>query len=594
MRVAVACAATLCLAAATNAQEKSPDVPAGDASLSGRVVHDARQDAGAGVGVILYSLSPSGEPGLRQTRTDPQGAFRFEGISGDPEMVYLVGTRVGGVPFGTRVAFEAGEQQRQVEIQVSDPSRRAADVTSLEAQIRFQRGCSHLRVQHRHPLENETERVIFVPTEDREGAEPLLELLLPETATGIETPLGDALDGFDREGRRLRFWGPVYPGTSGVEFGYGVPLAPESVLRIGFPRGIEELRVFAPVAGPRVAGKTLHDEAERMLPTGMHRSWRSDAIDAGGELGLEVGLEDALQADALRVSEARIWTELDDAALDVSEQYELEVEGPEPLESPSGAPLLCVALPPDASALRFSNAALEMGLTRDPEGSLALHGPIPPGPSTLALRYQLPANPGTFRFERPFSREIPLLTLLVADTGLIAKGSRLHRRRPVRTGDRSYLHLEAFGIEAGETVSLDLVPVLQRRALPRLASSGFVLLAGLSALLFLVAPLRLPPEREDDEQDSEAPAISTERQAVYQALEALDDDFETGKLTEEDHDRMRGELRARAVALLRAERGSRPARDVAARACSSCGAVVAPEHRFCAQCGAPLAPERAG
>ena len=50
-------------AIAAAAQERPPDVPAGDARLIGRVVHDERADAGAGVGIILYSLSASGEPG---------------------------------------------------------------------------------------------------------------------------------------------------------------------------------------------------------------------------------------------------------------------------------------------------------------------------------------------------------------------------------------------------------------------------------------------------------------------------------------------------------------------------------------------------
>lgn len=576
---------SLCLGAFASAQEQPPDVPSGDASLTGRVIHAQRQDAGAGVGVILYSLSPAGEPGLRQTRADAQGAFRFEGISSDPEMVYLVGTRVSGVPFGARAAFQPGQETLEVEIRVSDPSREAADVTPLEASLRLQRGCSHLRVHHRHPLRNDTGRVVFVPPEERALATPLLELLLPEGATGIETPLGDALEGFDRDGRRLRYWGPVYPGASGLEFSYGLPLAAESLLRVGFPEGVDALRVFTPIDGARVTGDDLREEGEQTLPSGGHLALRADPIAEGGELALKVTLEDAVPGDAPRISEARLWLELDDAALDVSEQYELSVEGTGPLESGSDAPLLCVPLPPDAEALRFSNASLDLGLSRDPGGALALYGPIPPGTSRVSLRYQLPANPGAFRFDREFSREVPLLTLLVADTGLVPEASRLHRRRPVRTEDRSYLHLEAFAIEAGETVSLELVPLPQRRALPGLATSGFLLLAGLSALLFLIAPLRAEPGRAED--TSPSPAISTEREAVYQAVEALDEDFETGKLTAEDHARMRSELRARAVVLLREERGALRAHDVAPPTCSRCGAALGEAHRFCSQCGAP-------
>jgi hypothetical protein len=196
---------------------------------------------------------------------------------------------------------------------------------------------------------------------------------------------------------------------------------------------------------------------------------------------------------------------------------------------------------------------------------------------------------------------VPLLTLLVADTGLIPTAESLHPRRPVRTEDRSYLHLEGFGIEPGETVSVLLTPLQKRRSLPALASSGFVLLAGLGALLFLVAPLR---SQREGTQPVEADGISTGRQAVYQAIEALDDDLETGKLTQEDHQRMRGELRARAVALLREEREAQHTREPlrkereaegaaaplpeARTACSGCGATPGPADRFCSQCGASL------
>ena len=183
---------------------------------------------------------------------------------------------------------------------------------------------------------------------------------------------------------------------------------------------------------------------------------------------------------------------------------------------------------------------------------------------------------------------MPLLTLLVADTGLIPTADSLHPRRPVRTEDRSYLHLEGFGIEAGETLSVLLTPLQKRRSLPALASSGFVLLAGLGALLFLVAPLR---SQREGTQPVEADSISTGRQAVYQAIEALDDDLETGKLTQEDHQRMRGELRARAVALLREEReaqGAAAPLPEARPACSGCGATPGPADRFCSQCGASL------
>ena len=584
MKRGVALAAAL-LAAAATAQDAPPDVPPGDARLSGRVIHESRPAAVAGAGVILYSLSPAGDPGLRQTHADADGAFHFEGISGDPAMVYLVGTRVEGVPFGARVTFAEGERQAQVEIRASDPSRDAADVARLPGEIRLERGCSHLRVRHLQPLRNPTERVVYVSPDARDGAAPILELLLPEDASEVELLTGGAPDSLERDGRRLRFFGPVYPGESSLELGYGVPLAGASELRIGFPAGSDPLRVLTLVGGTRVSGADLTPAGDAVLASGMHRVLRSAPIAPGGELVLELALA-VPEAEALALAEARIWLELDDAMLDVSEQYQLRVEGGSPLDPEGDAPLLCVELPAGAEDLRFSTPSLDMDLTRDPQGALALHGPIPAGESSLSLRYRLPAAPGTVRFERHLGHDLPLLSVFVADTGLVPTATRLHRRRPIRTDDRSYLHLEAFGIAGGETVAIDLRPLPQRRGLPALASSGFVLLAGVVALAFLIAPLR--GRVEVDRGEGDAPGVSVEREALYQAIEALDEDFETGKLSEADHARMRQELRARAVELLRREREAVEVRPEPAAGCPGCAAAVAPGDRFCAQCGARL------
>jgi len=81
---------------------------------------------------------------------------------------------------------------------------------------------------------------------------------------------------------------------------------------------------------------------------------------------------------------------------------------------------------------------------------------------------------------------------------------------------------------------------------------------------------------------------SVEREAVYRAIEALDEDFETGKLSSDDHARMRAELRAEAVALLQSERSAAAPKPVAAPVCPGCGTAVRIADRFCSQCGAPL------
>ena len=587
MRIVAALLAAIGLALPAAGQEEGPpDVPAGPAAIEGRVVDE---DSGAGVGdvlVILYSLLPSGEPGLRQGRADAEGRFRFADVSGDPGVVYLVGTRVGGVPFGARAVFQEGEPVRSVTIEVSEPSLDTGAVSLAPAEIRLEQGCDTLRVHHLQTLTNGAGRVVYVPPDARGEAESLFELLLPEGASEVESPVGTAAEGFLREGRRLRFFGPVYPGSATIEFAYALA-DPGEAFAIGFPRGAEGARVLVP-SGMSVDAGALRDEGERPLPNGVHRSLQSGPLGAGDALLLAVQV-DAGASVPLTLAEARMWLELDDAAIDVRELYQIHVDGG-PATSASGEPLLCIPLPSGAQALRFSDASMQLGLSRDPGGALALRGPLPPGDSTLSLGYRLPIAAQPAGFERRFGRDVDLVTLLVADTGIVPESQRLHRRRPIRTEDRSYLHLEAYGVEAGEAVSVALRAIPPRRPLPALASSGFVLLLAATAVLYLVAPLRRATGADTPERDS---VISRERQAVYASIDDLDEDFETGKLSAEDHARMRDELRARAVALLAAERAAEASAEETKSTdcprCPRCDVETAPDDRFCRQCGAPLA-----
>ena len=194
-----------------------------------------------------------------------------------------------------------------------------------------------------------------------------------------------------------------------------------------------------------------------------------------------------------------------------------------------------------------------MGLHAEASGVLAIRGPLPPGDSTLALGYRLPVEGNTLRFERHFPRPLPLLSVVVADTGVLAKTTRLHRLRSIRTEDRTYLQLEGFEIEPEERVVIDLKQLPAPRPLSPLASAGFAALAAAGAIAFLIAPLRGGRQPEDG-AETRAARLAAEREGVYASIRDLDEDFETGKLSEQDHTALRAELRAQAVRLLQRER----------------------------------------
>ena len=555
------------------AAQQPVDVPSGPATLRGRLVHATRPETVRGVRVLLYSLSADGEPGLRLAVTDAEGGFVFEEISNDPSTVYLVGTRVEEVPFGSRVSFAEGELSQSVEILVREHTSDASLLGDEEIQLRFDRGCTQLRVLHSHLLKNDGEAVIFVPPQERDGRAPLLRVELPTEAEGFETLVGS--EGVERDGTTLRFWGPLHPGGQDLQFSYGLPLEKSLRFELGFDRADGRVRLLSPRRGTRVEAADSSPGDDVQLDGRSYRS-RVGTLSAEGTLSLHV--EPVPPGDEVRLESAgaRIWLELDDASLEVNEQLELQVSGSSPLPPAADGPLLCLELPNGAEDLRFSSESLELGLSRDPSGALALRGPLPAGESALAFRYQLPVREEPFDFVRRFAGELPLLSVLIADTGVVVDTSRLHPRRPVRTQDRNYLHLEAFSVEPGEEVSLRLSRLSRARNLSGLAGSTVLLLGAAAALVFLVAPLR--GRREAQPAAETRSREAGERELLVLALRDLEEDFETGKLSAEDHEAMRSELRARAVTLLAAERERE--RHPASPAPSD-----APRPRLCPKCG---------
>jgi hypothetical protein len=585
--------AALALAAA-QAQEQQqqaqpPDVPAGDATLRGRLV----AKGGASVAdalVILYSLQPDGEPGLRSTQSDAKGAFLFEKIAGDPGIVYLVGTRVGGVPYGVRAVFAAGASEKTVEIAVSEPTEDRSRLSHGAARVRVERGCTHVRVLQSQSLENASERVLYIAPERRAEAKALLSVKLPEGAAGFEPITTVTPDALELRDGAVHFWGPLHPGSHEIEWGFGLPLEAAQALRIVYPDGAPQVDLLLP-AGASASGPGLAAEGTRTLPSGEFALFAGKRIAPGGALDAKLDLGAASDGPRPRIEEARMWMELDDVALDVSEQMLLRVDGDQALES-DGQPLLCVPLPEDAQDLRFGADTLGLGLTRDPSGALALSGPIPPGETPLALRYRLPAQSGAHTFVRRFGSDVPLLEVFVADTGLRIHSERLHRRRPVVTEDRVYLQLEAFALGAGEEVAISLEPLPARRGPARAFAFGAVAIGAIFAGAFLLAPLRKSGAQAEAAEREEA-SIAL-RESLYRAIDALDEDLETEKLSPQDHAEMRAALRARAVELLASEREAQPAAAPPPQPafCTSCGAKQRAGDRFCSQCGARQEAQR--
>ncbi len=455
-----------------------------------------------------------------------------------------------------------------------------------DSTLRIDRGCEKLQVSEVHELHNPTGRVIYLGEAERAGREPLLRAELPALASDFAAPPGTLPESFERTGEELRFWGPLHPGSHRLEFSYALPGEPGSLeLERRFGSDTPRVVFLTHPRGPQVRGARLQPAGERSVEGRAYRAVEARQLAAGERLAYSLTIAAAPEAP-ISLVHSKIWLELDDAALEVEEQHVLRVEGEAPLVAENDAPLLCLAVPDGAGDLRFSPTSLAIGLEPDPFGALAVRGPIPAGASELAVGYRLPVEGGAFRFERRFPRALPLLSVVVADTGILAETTRLHRLRSVRSEDRNYLQLEGFEIEPQERVVIDLRQLPAPRRLSALASTGFAALAAAGVIAFLIAPLRGGRPRQEETGETRAARLAAEREVVYASIRDLDEDFETGKLTERDHAALRGELRAQAVRLLQAERAAAPA---AASGCASCGAELPRDARFCPGCGASLA-----
>jgi hypothetical protein len=146
---------------------------------------------------------------------------------------------------------------------------------------------------------------------------------------------------------------------------------------------------------------------------------------------------------------------------------------------------------------------------------------------------------------------------------------------------------------------------------------GIGLLIGVAA--FVARPLLERSSSVSLERADAAPTraqLTAQRDAIYALIRELDADHLTGKVNDEDYQKMRERYVAEGVSILKeldslppehsqagleaeiearvlALRATRPkhapgGQPYADRFCTQCGQPVDPENRFCAQCGAQL------
>jgi hypothetical protein len=202
----------------------APPPPPGPGTLSIQIIAGEQAGTIEGLSIALYALAPDGTPGLTDAVTDAEGRVTFSGISNDPSIVYLIGARYAGIPFGERIAFVAGETEARAEIVVSAPTDRVEGVSLDELRTRIDWMGDRVVVTEILRFTSSGTRVIQLSEDD--STQAIARRRLPPGATDFSAGPSSIGDGLGLENGQVRFWGPLYPGDQRVEYRYSLPLRP--------------------------------------------------------------------------------------------------------------------------------------------------------------------------------------------------------------------------------------------------------------------------------------------------------------------------------------------------------------------------------
>jgi hypothetical protein len=583
------------------AEQRMPDVQPGAAAIYGQLRHPAGPSKTEGSAVILYSLAADGSPGVRTTAADGNGRFAFEALSGAAGITYLVGASYQSIPYGKRMAFEPGQTELTLVLEVDDPVSDKSRINVGDSSLRLEWNGASLGIEELHQLSNSGEAVVFVPPEMREATGPMFRARLPKGATQVDTSLIGIAEGYVVEDEELKFYGPVYAGGLELRFRYSVPTQREEntagkdemSLIWQLDSGSTRATLLYPATGPQLSVAGLSRGEDVVFEERLYHSILAGKAEPGTAIQASIALP-AMSDDrsAISIPRTDYWLDADDTFLQVNVEINLVIAPGAQLAGTREDPLLTFELPDGSEFLGYAQQAQSIGLFRTADGDLGITGPLSPGNVNISFRYRMAVANEKPEIKLHFPMAVDVLNVLIADTGVAIETDRLHRRRPFRQGPRIYLHREAFSVEPGEVISIGL-GLLDSGSLGR-TSNLFAtsLFAGLGAW-FIVAPL--VRVRRTSVVEFEQSRIRNERELVYHAIRDLEHDYETSKIEEAEYTTMRAELRDRGIALLKAARDfpepvvetNEPAAAPVAAFCVACGTQLDAAWQFCAKCGAP-------
>jgi hypothetical protein len=302
----------------------------------------------------------------------------------------------------------------------------------------------------------------------------------------------------------------------------------------------------------------------------------------------------------VEVSAMQVSVEAEDAGV-FRISKEIFLQNPQPVviaHKPEAGPVVRVGLAPgheQVQARIFPFLPVEFA---DKGAEMEIYGPIFPSQQIAEVEYVVNGKGRELDTELVLAQPVGELRLLLPPAEFAFEVPTLHpgpADRDQRTGALRHQTFVGFDLPAGTRIPLRLVP---RSAPQPLSTTGTVLMV--VAMFTVAAGLVLQPILAGQVASARAVAepVSGENEALFIALRDLEEDFELGKISPEDRERMREELRSEALRNLANSRRSAPgtapagskgkAAERSAQRCT-CGHAVETGARFCSACGRRIA-----
>jgi len=224
-------------------------------------------------------------------------------------------------------------------------------------------------------------------------------------------------------------------------------------------------------------------------------------------------------------------------------------------------------------------------------------GPVFPGLQLIELSYEIETGSANLETELEFDNAIPRFVLTVPDRRQAVYAEGLFPSKAdggLGEPERGFQYFRAYDVEPGQKVRVRIEEI-PPRADGQVAAAGAIAALLFGLCIFIGLPIASEMRGESAPAVPDTPISASETLAI--ALQDLEHDFETGKISAEDRERLQSELYREAVremALQRESQGHPSTEGLQAASsskpafCAACGSGTETGDRFCRSCGVKL------